>query len=173
MRLFRGLFEKVDQLFTRRGKVDDELFDELEELLIQADLSMDTTMRLVDGLRDATRKERLSDPEQVKHKLEDFMVEILGIDGKAHLNQSPDTPNVYLVVGVNGVGKTTTIAKLAHKFKKQGKRVMLAAADTFRAAAIDQLEIWANRVGVEIIKHQPGADPAAVVFDSMQSAKAR
>lgn len=173
MRLFRGLFEKVDQLFTRRGKVDDELFDELEELLIQADLSVETTMKLVDGLREATRKERLSEPEQVKKKLEDFMIEILSSDGDTRLSYSNTPPTVYLIVGVNGVGKTTTIAKLAHRFKRQGKRVLLSAADTFRAAAIDQLEIWSNRAGVEIIKHQPGADPAAVVFDSLQAAKAR
>ena len=173
MRLFRGLFEKVDQLFTRRGKVDDELFDELEDLLIQADLSVDTTVRLVDELRDATRKERISEPEQVKKRLEDFMVETLGMDGNVKLNYPSEKPVVYMIVGVNGVGKTTTIAKLAYRFKKQGKRVMLAAADTFRAAAIDQLEIWANRAGVEIVKHQPGADPASVVFDALQAAKAR
>lgn len=173
MRLFKGWFDKVGQLLSRERPVDDELFDELEELLVQADVSIHTTTRLVDDLRRRARKEGWKDPEQVKQELQAGLLDILRPDDGGGLTVSDNTPNVYLVVGVNGVGKTTTIAKLAHRFKKNGKRVLLSAADTFRAAAIDQLEIWANRVGVEIIKHRPGADPAAVVFDSLQAAKAR
>ena len=173
MRLLRGIFGKVDQLLTGKRPVDDELFDQLEELLIQADLSMHTTTKLVDTLREAARQERLREPEDVRQRLKALLVEILadGDDGK--LKQPDRRPAVYLFVGVNGVGKTTTIAKLANRFKGAGYRVLLAAADTFRAAAIDQLDIWANRAGVEMIKHQPGADPAAVVFDTIQAAVAR
>jgi len=172
MRLLRGIFQKVGQIFAFRRRVDEELFDELEEALIQADVSVRTTAKLVDNLRDAARRQGLTDSDQVRERLSSALMEIL--NGKA----TPDLatgapPTVYLVVGVNGVGKTTTIAKLAHRLKKSGKRVIIAAGDTFRAAAIDQLEIWAGRVGVEIVKHQPGADPAAVVFDSIQAAKAR
>jgi fused signal recognition particle receptor len=173
MRLFKGIFSKVDQLLTGRRPVDDELFDELEELLIQADLSIRTTTKLVDALRDATRKQRLGEVDEIKTKLKSLLVDILAQGDGTGLKPPVDKPSVYVFVGVNGVGKTTTIAKLAHRFKKSGKRVILSAADTFRAAAIDQLEIWANRVGVEIIKHQPGADPGAVVFDSIQAAIAR
>ena len=174
MRLFKGIFSKVDQLLTGRRPVDDELFDELEELLIQADLSIHTTTKLVDALRDATRKERISESEDIKTRLKSLLVEILsnGDDGNK-LKLPNERPAVYMFVGVNGVGKTTTIAKLAYRFKSSGYRVLLSAADTFRAAAIDQLEIWANRAGVEIVKHQPGADPGAVVFDSIQAATAR
>ncbi|OFX17452.1 MAG: signal recognition particle-docking protein FtsY [Armatimonadetes bacterium RBG_16_58_9] len=173
MRLLRGIFGKVDQLLTGHRPIDEELFNELEELLIQADLSIHTTTKLVDGLRKAAREERLSQSEEIRERLKGFLVDILnpGDDGK--LKQPDKRPAVYLFVGVNGVGKTTTIAKLAHRFKRSGHRVLLAAADTFRAAAIDQLEIWADRTGVEIIKHQPGADPGAVVFDTIQAAIAR
>jgi len=174
MRLFKSIFGKVDQLLTGRKPVDDELFDELEELLIQADLSINTTMKLVDALRDASRKERLSESDEIKIRLKNLLIEILTKgNGSRGLKQPVEQPTVYMFVGVNGVGKTTTIAKLAYRYKQQGKRVLLSAADTFRAAAIDQLEIWANRVGVEIIKHQPGADPGAVIFDSIQAAIAR
>lgn len=173
MRLFKGIFSKVDQLLTGRRPVDDELFDELEELLIQADLSIHTTTKLVDALRDATRRERINEAEDIKTRLKDLLMGILIAGDGTGLKQPDGKPSVYMFVGVNGVGKTTTIAKLAHRFKKQGYRVLMSAADTFRAAAIDQLEIWANRVGVEIIKHQPGADPGAVVFDSIQAAQAR
>ena len=173
MRLFKGIFSKVDQLLTGRRPVDDELLDELEELLIQADLSIHTTNKLVNALRAASRGERISEAEDIKARLKSLLVDILAQgDGKG-LAPPTRQPSVYVFVGVNGVGKTTTIAKLAYRFKTQGKRVLLSAADTFRAAAIDQLEVWANRVGVEIVKHQPGADPGAVVFDSIQAAIAR
>jgi fused signal recognition particle receptor len=173
MRLFRGVFSKVDQLLTGRRPIDDELFDELEELLIQADLSVVTATKLVDALRDASRKERLRESDEIKERLKALLAELLTRGDGARIREPSEKPAVYLFVGVNGVGKTTTIAKLAHRLKKRGHRVLLSAADTFRAAAIDQLEIWANRVGVEIIKHQPGADPGAVVFDSIQAAVAR
>lgn len=173
MRLLRGIFSKVDQLLTGRRPVDDELFDELEELLIQADLSIHTATKLVDALREASRKERLNETDQIKARLKELLEAILAPDGQKGLRQPTDRPAVYLFVGVNGVGKTTTIAKVAHYFKQSGHKVLLSAADTFRAAAIDQLEIWANRCGVEIIKHQPGADPGAVVFDSINAAIAR
>ena len=173
MRLLRGVFAKVDQLFASRRAVNDDLFDELEELLIQADVSLRTTTKLVEGLRQDARKERMSEVEQVKTRLEERMAGIL--DGSVHegLRISPTPPSVFLIVGVNGVGKTTTIAKLANRFNKQGKKVILSAADTFRAAAIDQLEIWADRAGVDIVKHKPGADPTAVIFDTIQAAKSR
>jgi fused signal recognition particle receptor len=173
MRLLKGLFSKVDQLLTGRRPVDDELFDELEDVLIQADLSITTATRVVDALRDASRKERIRESDEVKDRLKTILSDILLNGDGARMAEPTSRPAVYLFVGVNGVGKTTTIAKLAHRYKKRGMRVLLSAADTFRAAAIDQLEIWANRVGVEIIKHQPGADPGAVVFDSIQAAIAR
>lgn len=173
MRLFKGLFQKVDQLLTGRRPVDDDLFDELEEALIQADLNVHTTTRIVDGLREAARRDRISETEQIREKLKDDLASLLSAGEDQSLRSSSEPPTVYLMVGVNGTGKTTSIAKLAHRFKSQGKRVLLAAADTFRAAAIDQLEIWANRIGVDIIKQREGADPAAVVYDALQAAKSR
>jgi len=173
MRLFKGLFQKVDRLLTGRRSVDDELFDELEEALIQADVNIHTTTRIVDDLRQAARRDRISESDDIRARLKDDLLRVLSSNGDEHLKVSPEPPSVYLIVGVNGVGKTTSIAKLAHRFKSQGKRVILAAADTFRAAAIDQLEIWAGRVGVEIIKQREGADPAAVVYDALQAAKSR
>lgn len=170
--MFRGLFQKIDRLITGRGKIDDELYDELEELLIQGDVSIHTTTRIVQELREATRRNRLATPEQVKAHLRNELIAILSAPD-SDLASAPTPPTVYLIIGVNGTGKTTTIAKLAHRLKSQGQRGLLAAADTFRAAAIDQLEIWGMRVGVELIKHREGADPAAVVFDAVQAAKAR
>lgn len=173
MRILRGVFSKVDQLLTGRRPVDDELFDELEELLIQADLGIGTTTKVVDMLRDIARKEKLRESNEIRHRLKTILTDILTAGDNVRLKEPTERPAVYLFVGVNGVGKTTTIAKLAHRFKKKGLKVLLSAADTFRAAAIDQLEIWANRVGVDIVKHQPGADPGAVVFDSIQAAISR
>ena len=172
MRLLKGIFQKVDRIFAFRRRVDEELFEELEEALIQADVSVRTATKLVNDLRETAKMGGLSDSDQLRERL---MAALKGLlDGEAEIELATGAPpTVYLVVGVNGVGKTTTIAKLAHRFKKSGRRVIIAAGDTFRAAAIDQLEIWAGRVGVEIIKHQPGADPAAVVFDAIHAAKAR
>ena len=170
--MFRGLFKKIDQLITGRGKIDDELYDELEELLIQSDVGVHTAMRIVEDLRQATRRSRLSTADDVRAHLRAELIEILSLgDRRLHLAAEP--PTVYLMIGVNGTGNTTTTAKLAHQLKSQGKRVLLAAADTFRAAAIDQLEIWADRVGVDLVKHKEGADPAAVVYDAIQAARGR
>jgi fused signal recognition particle receptor len=173
MRLLKGLFSKVDQLLTGRKPVDEELFEELEELLIQADLSIHTTNRLMKSLRDAAYNNRLNESDQVKDHLKTCIVEILDQGNVPLAIPKEGSPIVILLVGVNGVGKTTTIAKLANKFKKSGYSVILAAADTFRAAAIEQLDIWAERAGVEMIRHQHGSDPSAVIFDAIQSAKAR
>ncbi len=172
MRFFKGLFQKVDQLLSRSKLVDDEFFDELEEALIQADLNVHTTMRIVTDLRKEAREKRITEPDQVRERLKEQLAAILS-EGNGQALCVSEGLSVYLVVGVNGTGKTTSIAKLAHKFKSQGKRVILAAADTFRAAAIDQLEIWANRIGVDIIRQREGADPAAVVYDAIQAAKSR
>jgi fused signal recognition particle receptor len=173
MRILRGIFQKLDQLFAGRGAVDDELFDELEEILILGDVSIHTASKIVDELRSSARQERLQDSSQVIEKLESILIRILSQDKDTGLCVSPKPPTLYLFVGVNGVGKTTTIAKLAHRLKKQGSKVLVAAADTFRAAAIDQLEVWAGRVGVDMVKHRPGADPSAVLFDAIQAGIAR
>ena len=173
MRLLRGVFRKVDELLTGRRVVGDVLFDELEEVLVQGDISIHTARKLVGVLREAARRERLVEPADVRERLEQALLEILETDGSTGLVSAPEPPTVYLMVGVNGVGKTTTIAKLAHRLRTQGKKVLVAAADTFRAAAIDQLEIWAARAGADIVKHQPGADPSAVLFDAIQAAVAR
>ncbi|NLY29727.1 MAG: signal recognition particle-docking protein FtsY [Firmicutes bacterium] len=163
---------RVDSLLSTHKRIDEELFEELEEVLIQADVGVDTTLRLVDAVREKIKAGGITDPEEVRPILRETILEILTAN-TAPLELPEDVPAVIMVVGVNGAGKTTTIAKLAHRFKSQGKRVILGAADTFRAAAIEQLEIWANRVGVEIVKHQPGADPAAVAFDTIQAGRAR
>jgi fused signal recognition particle receptor len=170
--MFKGLFKKIDQLITGRGRIDDELYDELEELLIESDVGVHTTTRIVEDLRQATRRNRLSTADEVREHLRSELSQILSL-GDRRLQTAAEAPTVYLMVGVNGTGKTTTTAKLASRLKSQGKRVLLAAADTFRAAAIDQLEIWANRVGVDMVKHKEGADPAAVVYDAIQAARGR
>jgi len=173
--LFKSIFQKVDQMVTGRGKIDEELFEELEESLIGADLNVHTTMRAMDALRGMVRDNMLHNAGDVTDYLRRFLWETLVADDAKTpaLTVSPSAPTVYLVVGVNGVGKTTSIAKLAHKLKGERKRVVLAAADTFRAAAVDQLALWGERIGVEVVKGRDGADPAAVVFDALQAAKAR
>lgn len=167
-----SLVAGVDNLLSSHRRIDDELFEELEELLIRADVGVETTLRLVDDVREAVKSGGVTDPEALRPILQQTIREILS----AHTAppKHPDTsPLVIMVVGVNGAGKTTTIGKLAYRFKSQGMKVILGAADTFRAAAIEQLEVWADRVGVDIIKHQPGADPAAVAFDTVQAGRAR
>jgi fused signal recognition particle receptor len=172
--LFKSIFQKVDQMVTGRGKIDEELFEELEESLIGADLNIHTTLRAMDSLRDMVKDNRLHNANDVTNYLKRFLWDTLIADAQSPvLNVSADKPTVFLVVGVNGVGKTTSIAKLAFKLKGEGKRVVLAAADTFRAAAVDQLALWGERIGVEVVKGRDGADPAAVVFDAIQAAKAR
>jgi len=172
--LFKSIFQKVDQMVTGRGKIDEELLEELEESLIGADLNVKTTLRALDELRAMVADKRLKDATDVTDHLKRFLWDTLMADGASPLlNVAPSAPTVYLVVGVNGVGKTTSIAKLAYKLQREGKRVVLAAADTFRAAAVEQLALWGERVGVEVVKGRDGADPAAVVFDAIQAAKAR
>ena len=172
--LFKSIFQKVDQMFTGRGKIDEELLEELEEALIGADLNVHTTMRALDELRAMVADKRLKDATDVTDHLKRFLWETLMAGGASPvLSIAPSAPTVYLIVGVNGVGKTTSVAKLAYKLQREGKRVVLAAADTFRAAAVEQLALWGERVGVEVVKGRDGADPAAVVFDAIQAAKAR
>ncbi|MGI6357554.1 MAG: signal recognition particle-docking protein FtsY [Bacillota bacterium] len=166
----QGFVEKVEQLFHRR-QIDDDLFDELEELLITSDLGVHTAMELVDNLRREAKRQRLRDADALNELLREQLEQQLG--EPAAMDIQPGRLNVVVMVGVNGVGKTTTIAKLAQRYHQQGLKVMLAAADTFRAAAAEQLEIWGQRVGVPVLRHGEGADPAAVVFDAIQSAKAR
>lgn len=167
----KGITEKIDQVLVSFGKVDDELFDELEEVLITSDIGVDTTLRIIEGVKEKVKDGKVTDPIKVKTLLKDELAEILGTE-TCKLNIEP-SPAVIMVIGVNGVGKTTSIGKIANLLKADGKKVMLAAADTFRAAAIDQLQIWADRVGVELIKQAEGSDPAAVIYDAVQAARAR
>lgn len=162
--------KQMGQVLQQRGKVDEELFEELEEVLVSSDVGVATSEYLIEKLREWIKKEKITDTDGVRIALKAVMAEELLGDTSLHLTSSP---TVVLVIGVNGVGKTTTIGKLAAQLKAEGKTVLLGAADTFRAAAIDQLEIWANRAGVDIIKQKEGSDPAAVVFDAVQAGKAR
>ncbi|CDF57918.1 signal recognition particle-docking protein FtsY [Thermobrachium celere] len=163
--------DKVDALLSFTKTIDEELYEELEEILITSDVGVNTTMKIIEQLRKKVKENRVDDPAKVKELLKQIIADILDNESESVIPKS--IPAVYIVVGVNGVGKTTSIGKMAHYLKQKGYKVMLAAADTFRAAAIDQLEVWARRSGVDIIKHQEGADPAAVVFDAIQAAKAR
>ncbi len=165
-----ALFKQVDNLFKSFVKVDEELLEELEELLIMADVGVNSTEAIIERLRGKIKDDRITEPEQCRAALQEILVEMIGDGEGLHLET---TPSVILVIGVNGVGKTTSIAKIANRLKQNGKKVILAAADTFRAAAIDQLAVWADRVGVELIKHTEGSDPAAVVFDAVSAAKKR
>jgi len=172
--LFKSIFQKVDQMVTGRGRIDEELFEELEESLIGADLNVHTTLRAMDELREMVRDKRLKDATDVTNHLKRFLWDLLMAEGgNAPLTVAPTPPTVYLIVGVNGVGKTTSIAKLAYKLKSAGKRVILAAADTFRAAAVDQLALWGERIGVDVIRGREGQDPGSVVYDAMQAAVGR
>ena len=153
--------------------LDQDLWDDLEELLISADLGVSTAGRLLVRLRERVREERIGGPEQVINALKQEMVNILDVDGAHVSSDTAAPPHVLLMVGVNGVGKTTSIAKLANLYKNEGKTVLLGAADTFRAAAIEQLQAWGLRLGVDVIAHRPGADPAAVAFDAVQAARSR
>ena len=166
-----AITNQVNNVFSTFVKVDEELFESLEEALIMADLGVETSTYIIDELRDRVKHKHINDGNEVKNELQNVIADILNEqDTKMHLDT---TPSVILVIGVNGVGKTTSIGKLATHYKNQGKKVLLAAADTFRAAAIDQLDIWAQRSGCDIIKHQENSDPAAVVFDACAAAKAR
>ena len=170
-----GFFDKLKKittnLFSSFTEADEAFFEELEETLILADLGMDTALDAVEKLRAKVRKEKLQDQEEVKAALREILAEEMNV-GDMALDTSTQ-PSVVLFIGVNGVGKTTSIGKLAHQLKSEGKRVLLCAADTFRAAAADQLEIWADRAGCELVRQHEGADPGAVLFDALQAAKAR
>lgn len=166
----KGMMDKIDQVFTSYSKIDEELLEEIEEILIMSDVGMNTTMKLIDKLREAVKQRKVSDASQVKEVLKDIIIDSLK-NGQSKLKDN--SPLVILVVGVNGAGKTTSIAKISNLCKNKGKNVLLAAGDTFRAAAIEQLEVWGERLDINVIRHQEGADPAAVVFDSIQSAKAK
>ncbi|SFG39679.1 signal recognition particle-docking protein FtsY [Desulfotomaculum arcticum] len=168
----KNFVEKVEAVVTGRTIIDENLYEELEETLIQADVGIDTALELVENLRAEVKKRKIGSPEELPAVLKELIQNALGIEAGG-IEISAEQPFVIMVVGVNGVGKTTTIGKLANFYKEQGKSVIMGAADTFRAAAIDQLEIWGNRVGVPVIKHSEGSDPAAVAFDSLQAAKAR
>lgn len=165
-----GLTDKINEVLKLAITIDEDLYEELEEILITSDIGMDTTIDIIERLRNKIRKEKINDPQEVKPALKEVIRDIL-LEGA--YEDDNESKKVMLVIGVNGVGKTTSIGKLAAKNKKEGKKVLLAAADTFRAAAIDQLEVWSNRSGVDIVKHQEGSDPAAVVFDAIEASKAR
>ncbi|MDA7025891.1 signal recognition particle-docking protein FtsY [Bacillus sp. CLL-7-23] len=167
--------ERVNELVSRYRKVDEDFFEELEEVLIGADVGVSTVMELIDELKSEVKRKNIQDPKEVRAVISEKLVEIYegGEEEVTELNIEDSRLNIILFVGVNGVGKTTTIGKLAHQFVKEGKNVVLAAGDTFRAGAIDQLEVWGERVGAHVVKQAEGSDPAAVIYDAVQAAKAR
>ncbi|MGL5615686.1 MAG: signal recognition particle-docking protein FtsY [Sarcina sp.] len=166
-----NLTDKINETLKLAITIDEDLYEELEEALIMSDIGMDTTVEIIDRLRKKIRQEKINDPQEVKPAMKAVIEEMLLEGDEREVDESKK--KVMLVIGVNGVGKTTSIGKLAAKNKAEGKKVLLAAADTFRAAAIDQLVVWSDRAGVDIVKHGEGSDPAAVVFDAVQAAKAR
>lgn len=168
---FGKLQEKIEDVIFQRPEVDEEMLEELEEALITSDIGMETTMKITGQLREDIKKKNIRTPEGVKDQIKDIIKDLVD-KGEAH-QLSEETPLIILMVGVNGGGKTTSIAKIAKRCKDQGKTVLLAAADTFRAAASEQLEVWGERIGVNVIRHSEGADPSAVIFDAIQSAKAK
>lgn len=168
----KTLTEKIEKVIIGYADIDDDLLDDLEDALIQADVGVKTSLKLMDDVRAGIKKKEINTPEDLKPFLIKRITEMLN-EGNDETRIAQSGPTVILVIGVNGVGKTTTIGKLGQYYKEQGKSVMFAAADTFRAAAIDQLEIWGQRVGVPVIKHEEGSDPAAVVFDAVKAATAR
>ena len=165
----QSINEKINDVFSNFRKVDEEFLEELEEILIMSDIGIETSTQIIDKLRERMKKEKIEDEEEVKRVLREEMQEILEVtDNDLHLNTKP---SIILVIGVNGVGKTTSIGKIANRLAKDGKKVVVAAADTFRAAAVEQLEIWANRAGAGIVKREEGVDPASVVYDAMKKVK--
>ncbi len=161
--------EKINQVFKSFKKVDEDFLDELEEILIMSDIGMDTSVKIIENLRTRLKKEKIQEEEEVKQVLREEMQKILDVtDISLHLETKPA---VILVVGVNGVGKTTSIGKMANRLAKDGKKVVVAAADTFRAAAVEQLEIWSKRAGADIVKREEGVDPASVVYDAIKITK--
>ncbi|WP_069998408.1 signal recognition particle-docking protein FtsY [Cellulosilyticum sp. I15G10I2] len=178
-KLFSGLsktrdhiLKGVDEVLGAFKQIDEELYEELEEVLIMADFGVETTLKIMEELKQTVKQKRLTEPAELKEALQDIITQLLIKEPSDEILRSEE-PSVILVIGVNGAGKTTSIGKLAHLFKQNHKKVLLAAADTFRAAAIEQLQIWANRASVELIKHEEGSDAAAVVFDAISAAKSR
>lgn len=170
--MFKKLMQSVDRLLGR-GVIDEDLYEELEEALLAADTSLAVTQEILEDLRQAVRKEKITQPEAMKERLKQEIKTRLEQGEEGELAQAAQGPTVYLFIGVNGAGKTTTIGKLAHKLRGRGKSVLLAAGDTFRAAAIDQLKIWADRTGCEFVGSQPGGDSAALIYDAIMAAKSR
>ena len=165
-----AVFKQVTSLFSRYTVIDDDLYEELEEILITSDVGVGTTEQILESLQEAVRRDKITEPEDARLALMKILAEMIGEGEPLNLSTSPA---VVLVIGVNGVGKTTSNAKIANLLKKDGKKVILAAADTFRAAAIDQIAVWADRVGVELVRHDEGSDPASVVYDAIGAAKSR
>lgn len=163
--------EKITDLLSKAVNIDEELYEELEEILITCDIGVETTLYIIENLKKKIKEEKIKDPSLLSNSLKEVILDILG-DEENSIEPS-NTPEIILVIGVNGVGKTTSIGKICCRLKDEGYKVVMAAADTFRAAAIEQLEIWSERAGVDIIKHQAGSDPAAVIFDAIQASKAR
>ncbi|SHE59874.1 fused signal recognition particle receptor [Seinonella peptonophila] len=169
-----SLVGAMDQLFASYRKIDEDFYEELEEILISADVGVATTMELIERLREEVKERKIKEPAQLQPVLIELLDQLMnGEDEVAELAQNDTGLSIYLFVGVNGVGKTTTIGKLAYRFKQEGKKVVMAAGDTFRAGAIEQLETWGKRIGVDVIKQSAGADPAAVIYDGIQAAKSR
>ncbi len=165
-----SMVKRIDSFIGSFTKIDEEFFEELEEILITCDIGVSTSVKICDELRKRVKEKGITDPADIKSEMKEIIVEMLGDDKPLNLSTKP---SVIVVIGVNGAGKTTTIGKLSAQLKKSGKKVVVAAADTFRAAAIDQLEVWTKRSEVDIVKHAEGSDPAAVVFDGISAAKAR
>ena len=165
-----AVVQKMQRVVNSFTKIDEELFEQLEETMIMSDMGVETSMEICARLRKLVKERGVTDPAKIMELIEEVIGDMMGDDVALDLST---TPSVIMVIGVNGAGKTTTIGKLCHQFKQEGKRVIVAAADTFRAAAIDQLEVWTQRAGVDIVKHAEGSDPASVVFDAITAAKAR
>jgi len=168
-----GLIGRLDRLFLGKKEITDELLEELEEVLFTSDIGVVTTQELINSVQDKVARKELSNTEALKSMLRDHILSFLEVSPPEHVLSAPGDPLVIMVIGVNGVGKTTTIGKAAHRFKSQGKEVLLVAADTFRAAAVEQLVIWGDRVGADVIKQSKGSDPSAVVFDALNAGVSR
>ncbi len=170
-----GLLRRINEVVGGRSKIDEALLEEIEEVLIEADVGVGPTTKIIEGIRDRVKEERIRDPDRIQGLLKDEVMRLFeecGVEGADKL-PADHSPLVIMMVGVNGVGKTTTIGKLAQKYADEGKKVLLAASDTFRAAAIEQLAIWADRTGADLVRHHNGADPASVAFDALAAAEAR
>jgi len=168
-----GLTGRLDRLLLGEKEINDDLLEELEEILFTSDLGVTATQELIDLAREGVARKELDNPEKLRDSLRNNIIDFLDVPDIEHNSPAPGEPLIIMVIGVNGVGKTTTIGKTAHLFKEQGKKVMLVAADTFRAAAVEQLTIWGDRVGADVIKQEQGADPSAVVFDAVTAAISR